>query len=63
MDNLCLCKNWRWIMSDKKHLENQIEETRVRMYAAYMNEAVFRDILIISQQLDYLLNKLENISK
>ncbi|WP_145956015.1 aspartyl-phosphate phosphatase Spo0E family protein [Halobacillus halophilus] len=50
-------------MSDKKHLENQIEETRVRMYAAYMNEAVFRDILIISQQLDYLLNKLENISK
>ncbi|SFG53133.1 Spo0E like sporulation regulatory protein [Halobacillus alkaliphilus] len=46
-------------MSDKTRLENQIEETREQMYTAFMNEAAFRDILIISQQLDGLLNKLE----
>ncbi|MGP4077772.1 Spo0E family sporulation regulatory protein-aspartic acid phosphatase [Halobacillus sp. K22] len=33
------------------------------MYSAYMNEADFRDILIISQQLDCLLNKLEKLRK
>ncbi|ASF40235.1 Spo0E family sporulation regulatory protein-aspartic acid phosphatase [Halobacillus halophilus] len=50
-------------MSDKKRLEEQIEETREKMYCAYMNNVDFLDVLIISQQLDCLLNKLEKLRK
>ncbi|MCP3028761.1 aspartyl-phosphate phosphatase Spo0E family protein [Halobacillus sp. A5] len=50
-------------MSEKNHLENKIEETREKMYTAYKNNADFRDLLIISQQLDCWLNKLEKLRK
>ncbi|MGP4070534.1 Spo0E family sporulation regulatory protein-aspartic acid phosphatase [Halobacillus sp. B29] len=50
-------------MSDKKRFEEQIEETREKMYCAYMNNVDFLDVLIISQQLDCLLNKLEKLRK
>ncbi|MGP4070667.1 Spo0E family sporulation regulatory protein-aspartic acid phosphatase [Halobacillus sp. B29] len=50
-------------MSDKKLLEEQIEKTREKMYSAYMNNLDFQDVLIISQKLDCLLNKLEKLRK
>jgi len=50
-------------MSDKRFLEELIEETREKMYSAYMNNVDFQDVLVISQQLDCLLNKLEKLRK
>ncbi|UOQ42972.1 aspartyl-phosphate phosphatase Spo0E family protein [Halobacillus salinarum] len=43
-------------------LEKQIEKTRIKMYEAYNNAEQYDVVLKISQELDGLLNRLQNLS-
>ena len=46
-------------MDRRERLEIQIEQLRVKMYRAYEQNAGYKKILEMSQQLDQLLNELE----
>ncbi|PAV28443.1 hypothetical protein CIL05_16010 [Virgibacillus profundi] len=50
-------------MTTGTSLEIQIEQLRKKMYHAYENNESYDHIIKISQKLDDLLNKLDNLKK
>ncbi|MCA1010628.1 aspartyl-phosphate phosphatase Spo0E family protein [Halobacillus halophilus] len=45
-------------MNEREKLENRIEILREQLYAAYIKEKDYKELLKISQELDALLNAL-----
>ncbi|WP_431804548.1 Spo0E family sporulation regulatory protein-aspartic acid phosphatase [Halobacillus andaensis] len=48
-------------MSNRDVLRKQIEEKRQKMYDAYLNGSNYNNVVKISQELDALLNRLNNV--
>ncbi|MBP2078667.1 aspartyl-phosphate phosphatase Spo0E family protein [Oceanobacillus polygoni] len=50
-------------MDNRRQLELRIEQLRVKMYHAFESNLNYDKVIEISQELDILLNKLENLEK